>query len=86
MTELVRSFLAYFRTRAYRKERRVLPPITFADMGNDTYGYYPAVFARICEEEAPVLRHAGDLFGFNRTVHVTFEGNGYMNNHTPDYA
>jgi formate C-acetyltransferase len=86
MTELVRSFLVYFRTRAYRKERRVLPPITFADMGNDTYGYYPAVFARICEEEAPVLRHAGDLFGFNRTVHVTFEGNGYMNNHTPDYT
>ncbi len=85
MTELVQSFLDYFRTRAYRKERRTLPPITF-DAVKDRYQYFPYVFSRICEEEVPVLRHPGDVFGFNRTVHVQFAGNGCMNNHTPDYA
>ena len=86
MTERTRSFLSYFRTRKYRKERRILETITPADGSLDRYGYFPAVLAHICKEERPVLRHEGDLFGFNRTVQVGFAYNGYMNNHTPDYA
>ncbi|MBQ8352070.1 MAG: pyruvate formate-lyase [Clostridia bacterium] len=86
MTELVQSFLDYFRTRSYRKVRTTLPPMTFTEVERDRDRYFEAVLARITEAETPVLRHTGDIFGFNRTIAMRFEWDAYMNNHTPDYA
>lgn len=93
MTENIQKKLAYLKSEEYKKQRKQTktPIVTFPD-GTSDVAIHKHLLRLTLEEEQPVL-FEDDIFGFNRSIAKSPEGEcdtrifkGSTGNITPDYA